>query len=342
VIDGVRLFSFSVATKAGLRFEGQDRLTVDYRFSDVRPGAYRPDAHLADNETDGVWGSVLYPSVGTMLYGLDDADAVSRLARIYNDWLTEWCSDAPGRLRAVALLDVDDVHVAVDELERARGRGAAGALIPVSPPTARPYHDPAYDPLWAAAAASGLPLSLHIATNRPPGEWKVLWSQWGFQGADRFVRDSLAQMLFGGVFDRHPELKIVSVEHEVSWVPHFLDRLDETYTQRTPRGDWYRFDDGALPSDHFRRNVLLSFIEDRLAVPMRTEIGVANLMWGSDYPHTESTFPRSRAIVDRLFAGVPDADRRAMTAGTAAALYGFDRPPVAIPDPEMLDTSATR
>ena len=97
VIDGTRLFSFSVATKAGLRFEGQDRLAVDYRFSDVRPGAYLPDAHLVDNEADGVWGSVLYPSVATMLYGLDDGDAVSRLARIYNDWLTEWCAHAPGR-----------------------------------------------------------------------------------------------------------------------------------------------------------------------------------------------------------------------------------------------------
>jgi predicted TIM-barrel fold metal-dependent hydrolase len=136
-------------------------------------------------------------------------------------------------------------------------------------------------------------------------------------------------MIFGGVFDRHPGLRVVSVEHEVSWVPHFLDRLDETYTQRTPRGDWYRFADGGLPSDHFRRNVLVSFIEDRLAVPMRAEVGVANLMWGSDYPHTESTFPRSTEIVDALFAGVSDSDRRAITATTARAVYGFDAPPEA-------------
>jgi predicted TIM-barrel fold metal-dependent hydrolase len=221
------------------------------------------------------------------------------------------------------------VNAAVCELERARARGAAGALIPVSPPTARPYSDPAYDALWAAAAALGVPLSLHIATNRPPGEWRILWSQWGFQGADRFVRDSLAQMIFGGVFDRHPQLRVVSVEHEVSWIPHFLDRVDETYTQRTPRGDWYRFTDGVLPSDHFRRNVRVSFLEDRFAVPMRDEIGVGNLMWGSDYPHTESTFPRSESIVDALFAGVPETDRRAMTATTVVDLYGFDVPPAA-------------
>jgi predicted TIM-barrel fold metal-dependent hydrolase len=322
VIDGQRMFSFSVATKAGLRFEGQERLLVDYRFSDVRPGAYLPDAHLADNEADGVWGSVLYPSVATMLYGLDDARAVQRLGRVYNDWLAEWCAHDPGRLRGVALLDVDDVGAAVAELERATARGLAAALIPVSPPVGRTYDHPDYEPLWAAAAACGTPLSLHIATNRPPGEWRILWTQWGFQGADRFVRDALAQMIFSGVFDRHPALRVVSVEHEASWVPHFLARIDETYTQRTPRAGWFRLD-GGLPSDRFRSNVVVSVIEDRVAIAMRDEIGVANLVWGSDYPHAESTFPRSQAILDALLAGVPDADRHAITRATTQQLYGF-------------------
>jgi predicted TIM-barrel fold metal-dependent hydrolase len=326
VIDGRRLFSFSVATKAGLRFHGQDRLLVDYRFSDVRPGAYLPDAHLIDNERDGVWGSVLYPSVALMLYGIDDADAVVRLARIYNDWLAEWCAHAPGRLRGIALLDVVDVDAAVAELARTRARGLAGAAIPVSPPTGTTYDDPVYEPLWAAAADLTTPLSLHIATNRPPDEWRLLWTQWGFQGADRFVRDSLAQMIFGGVFERHPTLRLVSVEHEASWVPHFLARLDETYTQRTPRDGWRRFADDSLPSDHFHRNVAVSFIEDRVGIALRHEIGTANLLWGSDYPHAESTFPRSRAILDRLLAGVTPAERHAMTYTTTANLYGFDLP----------------
>ena len=87
VLQGRRLFSFSVATKAGLRFEGQDRLTVDYRFSDIRPGSYLAHAHVTDNETDGVSGSVLYPSVATILFGLEDSEALSALARIYNDWI---------------------------------------------------------------------------------------------------------------------------------------------------------------------------------------------------------------------------------------------------------------
>jgi predicted TIM-barrel fold metal-dependent hydrolase len=333
VIGGHRMFSFAVNTKAGLRFEGQDRLVVDYRFADVRPGAYLPDAHLADNAADGVWGSVLYPSVATMLWGLDDASAVRRLARIYNDWLAEWCSHAPGRLKGVAILDVDDPAEAVAELARARERGLAGALIPVSPLAERPYDHPAYEPLWAAAADLAVPLSLHIATNRPPGEWRILWSQWGFQGADRFVRDSVSHLVFGGVLERHPGLRFVSVEHEASWVPHFLDRIDETYSQRTPREPWHRFPDGVLPSDLVRRQVVISFIEDRVGVGLRHEIGVDALVWGSDYPHTESTFPRSRSILDTVLAGVPDEERWRMTAATTAALYDFAPLPSSEPEP---------
>jgi predicted TIM-barrel fold metal-dependent hydrolase len=182
--------------------------------------------------------------------------------------------------------------------------------------------------LWAAAADLGIPLGLHIATNRPPDEWRILWTQWGFQGADRFVRDSLSQMIFGGVFERHPALRIVSAEHEASWVPHFLARIDETYTQRTPRDGWRRFDDlSARPSDFFHRNVSISFIEDRVAMALRREIGVTNLMWGSDYPHAESTFPRSQTIVDDLCSDVSAAERRAMTTDNVQALYGFEPPP---------------
>ncbi|MCB0997180.1 MAG: amidohydrolase [Acidimicrobiales bacterium] len=328
VIDGRRMFSFSVATKAGLRFEGQDRLLVDYRFDEVRPGSHLPEEHLRDNAADGVWASVLYPSVATILYGYDDTALVQRLARVYNDWIAEWCSHDPTRLCGVAVLDVDDVDAAVAELERVRARGLRTALIPVSPPTERPYLDPAYDPLWAAAADLDMPLSLHIATNRPPDEWRTLWSQWGFQGADRFVRDSLAQMIFSGVFERHERLRVVSVEHEASWVPHFLARIDETYTQRTPREGWYRLSDDTLPSELFRRNVMTSIIEDRHAVMFRDEIGVDLLMWGSDYPHAESTFPRSVELLDEMFAGVPDSDRAAITSANAASLYGLEVPRV--------------
>ena len=117
------------------------------------------------------------------------------------------------------------------------------------------------------------------------------------------------------------------VEHEIAWVPYFLDRLDYTYTQRARRAHWVRYRTDALPSDFFRRSVFLSFQEDEMGIRDRALIGVDTLMWGSDYPHTESTFPRSRAILERILDGVPGEERRQITASNAARLYRFDPVP---------------
>jgi predicted TIM-barrel fold metal-dependent hydrolase len=326
IIDGQRMFSFSCATKAGVRFDDQQGLLVEYRFDEVRRGSHDPLAHLRDNEIDGVWGSVLYPSVGTMLYNLEDSAALDALAAMYNDWIAEWCATAPGRLKGVGILNVDDPSSAARELQRIRDRGLAGALIPVSTRDDEPYDHPRYEPLWTAAEALQMPLSLHIATNRTPDAWRILWTQWGFQGADRFVRDSLSQMIFGGVFERHPGLLVGSVEHEMAWLPHFAERIDYSYTQRTPRAPWHEFADGALPSHFIARNVFVSFIEDRPGVLARGEMATAMITWGSDYPHTESTFPRSRDIVDALLEGVDESERLALTFDNAARIYGFEQP----------------
>ncbi len=267
---------------------------MDYRFSDIRPGSYLAHAHVTDNETDGVSGSVLYPSVATILFGLEDSEALSALARIYNDWIAEFCRSVPDRLKGIGIINVDDVDDAVAELERIRGRGLAGAMIPVAPMPDQPYDSPGYEPLWAAAEGLEMPLSLHIASNRSPDDWRQLWTQAGFVGSDHFVRDSIGRMIFSGVFERHPGLMVGSVEHEAAWAPYFLERMDYCYSERTPRAGWYRFNGEARPSDFFRSNVFVSFQEDRVGVQLRQLIGVDNLLWGSDYPHAESTFPAPR------------------------------------------------
>jgi predicted TIM-barrel fold metal-dependent hydrolase len=135
---------------------------------------------------------------------------------------------------------------------------------------------------------------------------------------------SLGHLIFTGVFERYPRLRVGSVEHELSWVPHFLERIDYTYTQRARRDWWYRFKGDLLPSDFFRRNVFLSFQEDHLGIRDRAFIGVDALMWGSDYPHTETTFPRSRQILERILEGVPEDERQKITSTNVARLYQFD------------------
>jgi predicted TIM-barrel fold metal-dependent hydrolase len=149
-------------------------------------------------------------------------------------------------------------------------------------------------------------------------------SEAAFYLQDHFVRKSLGEMIFAGVFERHPNLRVGSVEHEVAWLPFFLAQMDYTYTQRPVRGDWHRFAPGTLPSQFFAQNCFVSFQEDSIGVRTRDVFGVQTLMWGSDYPHTESTFPRSREIVGELLAGVPADEQVMIVRDNAARLYGFD------------------
>ena len=191
-----------------------------------------------------------------------------------------------------------------------------------------------YDAFWAAAAELAMPLSLHVGTDRgdPRAEEFTLdvtnVPPSVFVNKDYAVRRTLADLMLSGVFERHPDVRIGTVEHELGWIPFFLDQLDYTYTDRPARGpEWRRFSDpDRLPSHFFRTNCFASFQEDAIGIRLRDLIGVETLMWGSDYPHTESTFPRSRQILDEILEGLDQDERHRVTASNAARLYSFDLP----------------
>jgi predicted TIM-barrel fold metal-dependent hydrolase len=147
--------------------------------------------------------------------------------------------------------------------------------------------------------------------------------------ADYWVRRSLADIILTGVFDRFPQLRIGSVENALGWAPHFLDRMDNQYKERPQHDGWPRFrDPSALPSDFFRRNVFMSFQDDKRGVADRHTLGIDGLMWGSDYPHTESTFPHSLKLLDAMFDDlqVDHGERELIAHDNACRLYGFDAP----------------
>jgi predicted TIM-barrel fold metal-dependent hydrolase len=329
IVDGVRTNSFQGGAQAGKRFESQDLLRPAARFREVRRGAYEPDEFLRENEADGVYGSVIYPTEGLQLFRVPDVGLLTAVFRAYNDWLGEFCRADPRRLKGIALINVEDVPAAIRELTRARTAGLAGAMITVYPPEDRSYDRPEYEPFWAAAQDLDAPLSLHIDTNRPLAgafdENQRTRRPSSLANADHWVRMSLGHIILTGVCERYPRLRVGSAEHELSWAPHFIDRLDYTYTQRARRESWHRFKGDALPSDFFHRNVFLSFQEDGLGIRERELIGVDQLMWGSDYPHTESTFPRSRMILERILDGVPGDEQRKITSASVARLYHFER-----------------
>jgi predicted TIM-barrel fold metal-dependent hydrolase len=322
VLSGIGLIS-----NAGARFSAPETISGQGRFEDVPAGGYDPQRHLDDMRLDGVAGEVLYPSQGLFYFKVADSALMSAIFRTYNDWLAEFCRVDPDRLKGIAMINLDEVAEGVRELERAARLGLAGAMITEYPLEDRRYDQPDYEPFWAAAEALGMPLSLHTATRR----------QGKIRGAGpRTLRDassratkafypalSMCDMIFSGVFERHPGLILAIVEFELAWAPHLLATMDYTYRERHEEA-FHRFRDGRRPSDFFHGNVVLSFQEDAVGVRLRDVIGVDTMMWGSDYPHSESTFPESRRILAEILAGVPPEEQAKIAAGTTARVYRFD------------------
>ena len=322
----------SVASQTGMRFEEPEKLTMTSTYEEVRPGGYIPEEHVKDMDIDGIDVSIVYPTVGLLLYSVEDGNLLNEAFSIYNDWLAEFCKPFPKRLKGIAMLNVDDVSLAVKELERSAKMGLAGGMITVYPPEGRGYDGAEYEPLWAAAQDLEMPLGLHIVTNRiGPGQQfalgeDVIRNKPSFlANADHWVRVSLADMIFSGVFERYPKLQVGSVEMELSWAPHFLDRIDYQYTQRADSIEGgHRFKGDALPSDFFHNNVFLGFQEDALGIEMRNRIGIDQLLWGGDYPHQESTFPRSRQIIEEILVDCTEEEKAKIAGSNSARVYNLD------------------
>lgn len=291
-----------------------------------RPGVLDPAERLKDQDIDGVRAEVIYPSLG-MLTGAARNPALSLLlAQRYNDWLAEYTGHAPDRLIGAASIPLRDVADGVRELERAAGLGLRGAVIWCTAPRDLPYSDPAYEPFWAAAADARMPVTFHIFTGAD-GMQMLLPTEWDavahYALAHTAAAVTLAQLTTGGVLERHPALRVVQAEFDAGWLAHFLNRLDFA-VHRTVGHPAQKLP--LTPSEYFRRQCYATFEDDAIAVQLREQIGVERLMWGNDYPHHDSLWPESQQVLDTLFDGVADADRRRMTYENVAELYGLAVP----------------
>ena len=340
--DGRLIMGLGIAVNLGLRFDDPDKITDAARWEAVPLGGYIPDEHVKDMDADSVDAGILFPSYAFKLYNVvTDSELLTACFRVYNDWIGEFFSSHPGRLHGIAMLNVDDVTVGVRELERCAKLGFAGAMIPVFPPLypheGPRYSAPDYEPLWAAAQDLGMPIHLHILTNRRCFDEAVHDPNSLVPGAggddslaflachDHWPRMSLGDIIFSGVFERYPKLQVGAVEFELSWIPHFLDRIDYTYTQRgAVAADNRPLREGMLPSDYFHQNVFVGFQEDALGIRDREIIGVDNIMWGSDYPHPESTFPRSQDILEEILRECTEQEKAKIVGGNAARVYHLD------------------
>ena len=328
VYEGYPPHNLAIGLGAGRTPEELAAFLKTGTYADARPGGWDPAQRLPDMELDGVEAEVLYTTLGFRLFWLKDAGLQRACFRVYNDWLAAYCSYAPKRLKGLALISLYDPKEGAQELERCARLGLKGAMIWCSPPADQPYSSEIYDPFWAAAQDLDMPVSLHAIT----GMERIPWEYGAEQRAMRStvtpheIEKSFSILILSGVLERFPRLKIVSAENNCGWLPYYLQRMDRGFARFGPSGTVTPWPTKLTlkPSEYFRRQMYCTFIDDSFGVASRHWIGVDNVMWSSDYPHTASTWPHSRDIIARDFKDVSEVEKRKIVRENVAQLYGFD------------------
>ncbi len=289
-----------------------------------RAGEWDPAERLKDMDADGVDAEVLYIDnlAGSRFFKLPREACLAAFEAL-NSAAADFASADPGRLVPVYLLPVNDVAAAVEELQRLAGLGARALQLPLYPTDARipPYYDPVYEPLWSAAEEAGVPISLHVC---PPGGRGLSADPTPARGLFQamppiFMSQALSEWIVTGIFVRHPGLRVVLVEAGLGWIPYMLDRLDRVAV----KSKWKErgMDLPELPSYYWHHHMSATFEEDELGLSLRHLIGVDNLLWATDYPHPDSTWPESQQVITTQFASCTPDERDRMIRANAARLY---------------------
>ena len=334
VFEGKRKKVNLIGAQAGR--SGKD-FKLEGRLSDARKGGWMPGDRLADMDQDGMDAAVLFGG-GPLGTGNDELFMASFGA--YNRWLADFCSYAPDRLCGVGYVPLRDVQETVAMMKEAAALGFTALNIPAFPqaqekigpgggasaqvlaltgdPTgARRYDQPEFDPIWQTAVDLGLALTLHLGGRSAR-----------FQEPDKFLADlvmtkvamaePVAIMIYGGVFDRFPELKLAIIESGVGWIPWMAGYMDATWKKQRY---WTNSTLKNPPSFYMDQNIYASFIDEVIGIQLRHMPGGKNIMWSSDYPHSETTYPNSFEVIERIFEGVPEADKAKILGGTCKRLF---------------------
>lgn len=295
---------------------------------DKRIGARDLNGRIQDMAKDGIDAEICFPSMGLWTYALTDIDAEYATTQIYNDWNNSYFSGHAATFVRCGVLPVRRLDHTVAEIKRLAGMGFTAAMLPSVTPTGVPrYNAEAWDPVFAAAAAAGIVLVIHTGTGletviheRGPGAAVVNYTHQMNDGID-----AVTYLVAGGVLDRNPGAQVAIIECGASWLAALAERMDEVYHAHAP---FVHPKLSLPPSGIIRRQVKASFQHDRACIAARHVTGVESLLWASDYPHAEGTFPRSQDVISHLFDGldISEKEKADILGGNAARLFRLQRP----------------
>ena len=301
-------------------------------FAEMRPGSYDVHERVRDMNRNGILASMCFPSFAgfsaRFFQEAQDKDLALIMLKAYNDWhIDEWAASYPGRFIPIALGPVWDPQALADEVRRVAAKGVRAVTMPELPhlqglPS---YHDLEYwGPFFRAASETQVVMCLHIgqgfgaiksAPNAPIDNLIILATQISTLAAQ--------DLLWGGAMTTYPDLKVAWSEAGIGWIPFYLDRCDRHYDNQR----WLGHDfGGKLPSDIFRDHSLACYVTDPTALKVRHDIGIENIAWECDYPHSDTIWPNAPEFVlnEMNEAGVPDHEINMITYENTCRFFGWD------------------
>jgi len=285
-------------------------------FDELHRGGWDPEARLPEQDRDGVAGEILYPTVGMVLCNHKDLDYKRACMQAYNRWIAGYCAAHPDRLFGLGQTAMRTPEEGVADLHDIKALGLRGVMMP-GIPGVDDYDSESYDEFYETAVGLELPLSFHILTGpseRPRGP-KIN----GFLTIVRGCQDVMGTLVFGAVFERHPQLRVVCAEADAGWVPHYSYRMDHAYKRHRnwmPHGDLKR-----LPSEYFSENIYVTFQDDWVAFKVANLMNTDRLLWANDFPHSDSTWPWSQEMLHEHTSHLTDEQKKRILHDNVAALY---------------------